>query len=102
MGNAADKSGDNRVDWQEFTGIYRQLRDTHLYDIDELTGLREAFEAMSDERGHVHRKPLIKLLKSMGEPLTGDDYEKAFRDMDTDADGIISWKEFCMWNGIPE
>lgn len=65
---------------------------------DELTGLRQEFEACdADGDGWIRSPEFEALLKQLDHELTSDECLLAFDMTDADGDGLISFEEFMGW-----
>lgn len=66
--------------------------------LNNLCYLKQEFDAYDEDRsGVIERQELKGLLQKLGEELSDDDLESAFRELDTDNSGEIEFFEFVEW-----
>jgi len=66
--------------------------------LNNLCYLKQEFDAYDEDRsGVIERQELKGLLQKLGEDLSDDDLESAFRELDTDNSGEIEFFEFVEW-----
>jgi Ca2+-binding EF-hand superfamily protein len=51
----------------------------------------------ADGSGAIDKDELAQLSKELGHELTGEELEKALKDLDLNGDGVIDMKEFSRW-----
>merc|ERR1712216_558349 len=66
--------------------------------LNNLCYLKQEFDAYDEDRsGYIDVKELRELLHKLGESLTEDELEQAFKELDQDGSGEIEFFEFVEW-----
>merc|ERR1719326_1422865 len=66
--------------------------------LNNLCYLKQEFDAYDEDRsGYIDVKELRELLHKLGEELTEEELEQAFRELDQDGSGEIEFFEFVEW-----
>merc|ERR1712216_446133 len=66
--------------------------------LNNLCYLKQEFDTYDEDRsGYIDVKELRELLEKLGEELTEEELEQAFKELDTDGSGEIEFFEFVEW-----
>merc|ERR1712031_19423 len=66
--------------------------------LNNLCYLKQEFDAYDEDRsGYIDVKELKELLEKLGEELSEDELDQAFRELDSDGSGEIEFFEFVEW-----
>merc|ERR1719388_259010 len=66
--------------------------------LNNLCYLKQEFDAYDEDRsGYIDVKELRELLHKLGEELTEEELEQAFKELDADGSGEIEFFEFVEW-----
>ena len=92
MIKVADADGSGTVDFPEFVTLmaHKMINDD---DHDRVTSAFSVFD--EDGSGFVDAGELQRIMINVGEPVTMDDCHALLREVDRDADGKVSYDEFC-------
>jgi hypothetical protein len=76
----------------------QQMADKMGIQLNNLCYLKQEFDAYDEDRsGYIDVKELKELLEKLGEELSEDELEQAFRELDQDGSGEIEFFEFVEW-----
>merc|ERR1719337_19507 len=76
----------------------QQMADRMGIQLNNLCYLKQEFDTYDEDRsGYIDVKELRELLEKLGEELTEEELEQAFKELDTDNSGEIEFFEFVEW-----
>mmetsp|Transcript_49732 Transcript_49732/g.115371 ORF Transcript_49732/g.115371 Transcript_49732/m.115371 type:complete len:705 (-) Transcript_49732:31-2145(-) len=76
----------------------QQMADKMGIALNNLCYLKQEFDAYDEDRsGYIDVKELKGLLEKLGEELSDDELDQAFRELDSDGSGDIEFFEFVEW-----
>jgi len=87
-----DKDRDGKISFDEFLNFLKNR------PRDSADKLRAAFKKYDiDGDGSIHLDELRKALTTRGEPMTNEEVDEFFKEMDKDGSGTIDFEEFISW-----
>merc|ERR1719389_1226032 len=76
----------------------QQMAEKMGIQLNNLCYLKQEFDAYDeDRRGYIDVKELKELLEKLGEELSEEELDQAFRELDQDGSGEIEFFEFVEW-----
>merc|ERR1719240_870937 len=76
----------------------QQMAEKLGIQLNNLCYLKQEFDAYDEDRsGYIDVKELKELLEKLGEELSEDELEQAFKELDSDGSGEIEFFEFVEW-----
>lgn len=84
----ADKSGDGKINFQEFMGLAKDA----LYGEEDLYQAFKEYDTSGD--GKIDKKELLSLFNQLGEDMTEADIEEMMGYVDENNDGTFTYEEF--------
>jgi hypothetical protein len=76
----------------------QQMAEKMGIQLNNLCYLKQEFDAYDEDRsGYIDVKELKELLEKLGEELSEDELEQAFKELDSDGSGEIEFFEFVEW-----
>merc|ERR1719298_250720 len=76
----------------------QQMAERLGIQLNNLCYLKQEFDAYDEDRsGYIDVKELKELLEKLGEELSEEDLEQAFKELDQDGSGEIEFFEFVEW-----
>jgi len=86
-----DESGDGEIDFDEFCGMMKKK----MRESNEEEELKAAFRCFDQDRsGTITKAELVKILTTLGQPLTPTQVEEVWSEADRDNSGTIEYGEF--------
>merc|ERR1719388_756909 len=76
----------------------QQMAEKMGIQLNNLCYLKQEFDAYDEDRsGYIDVKELKELLEKLGEELSEEELEQAFKELDSDGSGEIEFFEFVEW-----
>merc|ERR1712100_880928 len=76
----------------------QQMAERLGIQLNNLCYLKQEFDAYDEDRsGYIDVKELKELLEKLGEELSEEELEQAFKELDSDGSGEIEFFEFVEW-----